>query len=248
MYKLGLLLLSLSNLAVTQYVVGAQAGTIQLAAGSVYLDDQRLHKAPTTFPVLRGQQTLRTGHGRAELLLAPGVFLRTSQQSAVRMLDNRLENTLVTVQKGRALVEVVELVKDGRMQIQCGSARAELKKTGLYRFDADSMDLEVFAGEVEVVAEEQHVSVGRGRKVTLQGAIVVSPFARKSIDSLYKWAAMRSWEVFEANRASGGVKKPTNWVYTALGWFWNPDYGAQAAAGSMMKYLPVQRDPRYSNN
>jgi hypothetical protein len=62
---------------------------------------------------------------------------------------------------------------------------------------------------------------------------------------LYKWAALRSFNLFLENRTSGGVSKPTNWVYTALGWFWNPDYGAQiAATGSMMKYLPPERGPR----
>lgn len=247
--KLGILLLSLSHLAGAQYVIGAQAGTVQFIVGSVYLDGQQLHKAPLSFPVLKDHQELRTDRGRVEILLAPGVFLRMGQQSALRMLDNRLENTLLTVEKGRVLIEVVELVNDGRTQIQCGQAMTEFQKKGLYRFDAHAEDLQVFAGEAEIVAGEQKVSIGRSRRATLQGTIAVAPFHRKSVDMLYKWAAQRSFQLFQANLASGSNQKPTNWVYTALGWFWNPDYGAQAWAGaSMMKYLPAERDPRYSNN
>lgn len=245
--KLGMLLFFLSDLVGAQYVVGGKAGTVQVTVGSVYLDGQRLQKAPFVFPVLKDQQTLRTGRGRVELLLAPGVFLRLGQQSAMRMLDNRLENTLLNVQKGRALVEVVELVKGGHIQVQCGEARTEFRRTGLYRFDADSADLQVFAGEAEVVVGEQQLSVARSRRVSLQGTIAVSPL-QKSVDVLYKWAAQRSFDQFQANLASSTVKKPTNWVYTALGWFWNPDYGAQATAGgSMLKYLRPERVPTYPN-
>jgi hypothetical protein len=243
--KLGLLLFFFSDLVAAQYVVGAKAGTVQLIVGNVYLDEQKMQKTPFIFPVLKDQQTLRTGRGRVELLLAPGVFLRLGQHSALRMLDNRLENTLLSVRKGRALVEVVELVKDAHIQIECGEARTEFNKTGLYRFDADAGDLQVFAGEAEVLAGGQPLSITRNRRAGLKGTIGVSPF-HKSADALYKWATLRSFELFEANLASNTAKKPTNWVYTALGWFWNPDYGAQAAArGSMMKYLPVERDPRF---
>lgn len=246
--KLGMLLFFLSDLAGAQYVVGGKAGTVQVTVGSVYLDEQRLQKAPLVFPVLKDQQTLRTGRGRVELLLAPGVFLRLGQQSAMRMLDNRLDNTLLNIPKGRALVEVVDLVKEGHIQIECGEARTEFKKAGLYRFDAEAEDLQVFAGEAEVVVGERRLSVTRSRRVSLQGAIAVSPL-HKSVDALYRWAALRSFDQFQANLASGTVKKPTNWVYTALGWFWNPDYGAEATAGgSMMKYLPPEHYRQYPNN
>jgi len=190
---------------------------------------------------------LRTGRGRVEMLLAPGVFLRMGQQSALRMLDNRLENTLLIVQKGRVLVEVVEVIKDSRIRLQCGEALIELQRKGLYRFDADVEDLQVFGGEAEVVKGEQTVRIGRSRRANLQGTIAVEPLHRTSVDALYKWAAQRSFEVFQSNLASNFAKRPTNWVYTALGWFWNPDYGAQATVGvSMIKYLPAERDPRYS--
>jgi hypothetical protein len=244
-FKLGIFLLSLSGPAGAQYVVSAQAGSIQFVVGNVYVDGQGLHKAPLAFPVLKDQQGLRTGRGRVEVLLAPGVFLRLGQQSALRMLDNRLENTVLDIQKGRALVEVVELLKDDHIQIQCGDARTEFTKAGLYGFDADAGVLQVFAGEADVAAAGQQITAGRNRRVSLKGTITASAFRRGNVDALYKWAALRSFNLFLENRTSGGVSKPTNWVYTALGWFWNPDYGAQiAATGSMMKYLPPERGPR----
>lgn len=238
-------MLSLSGVAGAQYVVSAQAGSIQFVVGNVYLDGQRLHKAPLEFPVLKDQQALRTGRGRAEILLAPGVFLRLGQQSGLRMLDNRLETTVLDVEKGRALVEVVELIKEGHIQIQCSHARVEFRKTGLYRFDADAGELQVFAGEADVAAAGRELSAGRNRKVSLGGTIATATFRRGSVDALYKWATVRSFNLFLANRNPGGVKTASNWVYTNLGWFWNPDYDAQIqGTGSMMKYLPPEREPQ----
>ncbi len=49
---------------------------------------------------------LRTGQGRAEVLLTPGVFLRVGENSAIRMLDNRLLSTRVEIVSGNAIVRI----------------------------------------------------------------------------------------------------------------------------------------------
>jgi len=92
-----------------QYVVSTRAGTIHYITGQVSVDGQPLKLTSLKFPLLKEGQVLRTGKGRAEVLLGPGVFLRLGEHGALRMLDTRLENAEVEVQEGTSLVEVVEM-------------------------------------------------------------------------------------------------------------------------------------------
>lgn len=77
-----------------QHAVSARAGMINVAEGDVFLSDDR---SPAPLPVdprpselisMKEGQTLRTGEGRAEILLTPGAFLRLGESSAVRLLSN----------------------------------------------------------------------------------------------------------------------------------------------------------------
>src|SRR5277367_2397475 len=106
--RLALFLLG-AHAAWAQYVVSAHAGTIEYTKGQVSVDGQPFQSTPLKFPQLRAGQELRTGNGRAEILLGPGVFLRLGENGAVRMLDTRLEYAQIEVQQGTALVEVVEM-------------------------------------------------------------------------------------------------------------------------------------------
>src|SRR5690242_14662918 len=91
--------------AVAQGAV-ARPGTLNYAEGNVSLGNQTV--APQSLgKVELGQgQVLETTHGKAELLLTPGVVLRVGDDSAVRMLSPRLTDTRVEVLKGEALLEV----------------------------------------------------------------------------------------------------------------------------------------------
>lgn len=54
---------------------------------------------------LRTGQAIRTQHGKAELLLTPGSFLRIGDNSEARMLSPSLENTSVKLVRGTALLD-----------------------------------------------------------------------------------------------------------------------------------------------
>ena len=69
-----------------QQVVGARAGTISFTTGAVFVDGQPARATPVKFPSLNEGQVLGTDRGRAEVLLAPEVFLRLGSQSAMRLV------------------------------------------------------------------------------------------------------------------------------------------------------------------
>src|SRR5215471_4688882 len=219
--RLIILLLCVSA-AHAQYVVSARAGTIHFTEGEVYLNAQPIQATPLTFPLMTDGQVLRIGSGRAEVLLAPGVFLRLDSQAAMKMLDNRLEDSQAELQKGTAIIEVVQLPKDSRLQIKLGQTATSFKGMGLYRFQADSRELRVFGGTAEVTAGDQKLEAGRGRMVRLGSPPSSSKFNTKETDAFHDWAARRSFLLYSSSAKAR--RQITNWEITASGWSWNRDF------------------------
>src|ERR1700722_1818905 len=94
-----------SAVCLAQSVTSARSGTLHYFEGQVSIDGTSLMEKPSKFPQIREQSVLRTGKGRAEILLTPGVFLRVGEDSALRMLDTRLISTRVDILSGSAVVE-----------------------------------------------------------------------------------------------------------------------------------------------
>ena len=109
-----------------QKVVSARAGLITYLQGSAFVDGKRVALKTARFPQMKDGESFSTGRGRAELLLAPGVILRLAENSQVRMDDTRLADTRVTLQRGDALIEVVQLAEGNRIQVASGRNHTEL--------------------------------------------------------------------------------------------------------------------------
>lgn len=231
----GLVLLLLgSHAAWAQYVVSAQAGTIHYIRGQVSVDGQPVPRTPLKFPMLQQGQVLRTGNGRAEVLLGPGVFLRLGEHGALRMLDTRLENAQVEVQEGTALVEVVEIPKGSEVHVVVGPSRTGFKGIGLHRFEAGSHELRVYGGHAEVFAADQTVEAGRGKVVHLGDTLSVSRFDPRRKDALHQWAAHRSFLIY--NSILPTRSRPTNWEVKVV------------TPGNNKLGLPTDRDRAYVSN
>jgi hypothetical protein len=220
--QIGIVLLCGMTSARAQAVVSTQAGLIDLTQGEVYVDDELVRATAETFFSLKDGQVLRTGRGRAEVLLGPEVFLRLGSQGAVRMENNRLDDTRIDIEKGTALVELVETIKRGQIQIVQGEARIELKSWGLYRFDADRGELRVFGGEARVTAGDRKTAASRGRAIQLSGALEASKFDAKQADGLQRWAARRSFQLFVSSAEARARR--TDWEFTVTGWVWNRNF------------------------
>ncbi|HKV81424.1 MAG TPA: FecR domain-containing protein [Candidatus Sulfotelmatobacter sp.] len=129
----------------TESVTPKSVGTVQLAKG----------------------QSLTTQAGKVEILLTPGVFLRLDDNSSVKMISPDLANTEVELNKGRAMVEVLDISKNNDIRIAQNDASTTLLKRGLYDFDADHEQVRVFKGEAEVHANDRIIKVKGYHEVTL---------------------------------------------------------------------------------
>src|SRR5262249_5886273 len=79
--------------ALGQSVISARTGLIHYVEGRVTLDGKPVEVKVSMFPEVKENMELRTEDGRVEVLLNPGVFLRLAENSAVRMLTNKLSDT-----------------------------------------------------------------------------------------------------------------------------------------------------------
>ncbi len=212
-----------------------QPGTINYIEGQAAIGGQTLTDKSVGSTTLGAGQSLSTQEGRAEVLLTPGVFLRVGDHSSLQMVSPGLADTVMNLQKGRAIVEVAEIHPENNIRIGEGSSSTQLLKPGLYDFDADRGLIRVFDGEAEVQLAGRHIEVKSGRQIALNatGKLKAQKFDKNaSTDDFYRWASLRASYLAEANvdaartygRVAGTGSSPSLWY--GDGWYWDPWFGA----------------------
>ena len=69
------------------YTISAKPGVVNYIEGTAYLNDTKLSELANRNTIMSAGDTLSTDSGKAEVLLAPGVFLRIGEQSEIRMIS-----------------------------------------------------------------------------------------------------------------------------------------------------------------
>ncbi len=131
-----------------------QPGSLNYMEGKASLGSQPLSTSSVGSAQLQAGQSLSTQDGKTEILLTPGVFLRTGPNSSVQMDTAGLADTSLTLARGRAMVEVAEIHPENNITIRSG-ADVRLTKRGLYDFDADHNQIRVFDGIAEATVGRQ---------------------------------------------------------------------------------------------
>jgi hypothetical protein len=219
------LLLVMGGIAGTghaQQVLSAQSGTIHYTEGKVYVDGRELEVKKSQFATLHPGQELRADDGRAELLLTPGVFLRVTDHSAVRMIDNRLTDTRIEVLEGSILAECDALLKDNTVTLLYSGNSIRLVKHGLYRVDTHPAELRVFDGEAVVESASDQLTVKRGKETSLDSVLVAEKFNRKALDGFDLWDQNRSMKLAYASAGATQSMLNNNYKWNQSGWYFDP--------------------------
>ncbi len=210
-----------------------QPGTINYVEGQASMGGQTLNENSVGSVKLSAGQTASTEVGKLEILLTPGIFLRIGDRSSVQMISPGLANTVVQLQKGRALVEVAEIFPANNIRVNIGAASAQLVKAGLYDFDADRGLILVFDGKAVVQTAGREIEVKAGHDLNLNAArkLKVKGFDKKKYeDDFYRWASLRSSYISEANidvaRNYAGANGWAPDVYAGTGWYWDDLFDA----------------------
>jgi len=179
-------------------------GTLNYVMGEAWIGTQPLNEKSAGSAALKAGQSLRTENGAAEIILAPGAFMRMGNDSSVKMISLNLTNVEVELRQGQAIVQVGELRNTIRV-LEHGVTTQLLKK-GLYEFDADQHQVRVFKGEAAVQEGERHALVKGGRQVSLNfaGELTAPKFDKHQYErsDLYRFNSIRSKSLAEANAPS----------------------------------------------
>jgi hypothetical protein len=217
----------------SQSVISARSGLIHLADGAVLLDNQRLEPRFGKYDQMKEGSELRTESGRAEVLLTPGVFLRLGQESAIRMISNRLSDTRVEFLRGSAVVESGAASQNTSVTILFSDHQVHIRQQGRYRFDSEPPEFTVESGQADVLMGAGSVSVQAGDVVSLSGPLVIPKLASERADALESWNKMRDNSIAEDNLAAAG----TSDLSTVIdGWQDDPDALLRAIGTS--GYIP----------
>jgi len=216
------------SVASAQTVISAKSGLIHYVEGRAYLGDQQIESKFGEFPDLKENAQLRTEEGRAEVLLTPGVFLRVGDNTAIRMVTNRLIDTRVEFLSGSALVEADELLKDNGVTIVYKDYAIQLEKKGMYRFDSDPPAVRVYDGQAMVLFNGKSEEIKTNHMLEMNGELKIARLDKdKSTDELYLWSRDRSQYLAMANVAAAQSLNNSGTYYGAgnSSWAWNPFFG-----------------------
>lgn len=218
-------------LPLAQAAAPAIPGTINYIEGQVTLSGRALTPKSAGSTQMEPNQVLATTHGKAEILLTPGIFLRIGDNSSVRLVSPELANTQVELLTGEALVEATEVLKANNITVLDHGATTRLEKNGLYDFKAAPPMVAVYDGKASVLMDDQKATLGKGKEVQLAaGKLKAQGFDRKAQDPLYAWSSLRSEY---ASEASVGMARTivVDGGWWGPGWYWNSGWG-------MYSYLP----------
>ncbi len=225
-------LILIGSIAAAQNVISAHSGLVNYTEGDVYLQDKPVQITfGGKYPEMKNGDVLRTAEGRMEVLLNPGVFLRAAENSSIKMLNNRLEDTQIEVLSGSVLVLAGELTPNDRVTVRMKDATVEVQKKALVRLESETGLVKVYDGQAIVARGGQTVTLKQGRQ-TLLSTLLPEKFDPKETDAFYRWAARRDGAVAAASVVA--AKSMYDYGVRGTGWMWLPSLG-------MFGYVPYGR-------
>src|SRR6185369_16661434 len=181
-----ILVLMMMQLPTTQFLVSTKAGLVNYVKGSATV------RAATSVPA---GKVVQTGpNGNIEILLNPGSYLRMGENTQVVLENVDLENIVVRILSGSAIIEASGIDKDLPMTVLTGDLKMEIVKDGIYRF-ADGKVI-VVDGKIRDAANG--LIYGKGYQVSNdQGyrAQKVKTFTTE----LERWSQSRDEQIAQAN-------------------------------------------------
>jgi len=218
------------------YTISAKPGVVNYVEGNISLNGQTVSPGELRSTTLNAGDVLSVNTGKAEVLLTPGVFLRLGNDTEVRMISPSLVDTQLELQRGEAMIEVDQIVKDCRVSVLNHGASILIEKEGLYRLSAtDAPRVAVIDGKAQVYLGDKKLDLGKGREVVLSELLKPEKFDRKKEDDLYAWSNVRSeynasvsYQAAKSAPANGFSAYPSAYGYGGGGWLWNAGFNSWA--------------------
>jgi hypothetical protein len=163
-----------------QFVVSVKAGLVNHVQGTANV---------TEMEMARAQRPIRTGtDGYAEILLSPGSFLRLGEDSEAVINDADLSHVVVTLTRGPAVIEVIEISKSAPLTVTTGNLTTKIASDGIYRF-ADGVAT-VIQGKLQT--EDGKLTYEKGWQVFFQDNYRARKASKIPVNGLDVYSEARS--------------------------------------------------------
>jgi hypothetical protein len=219
-----------------QAVISTRSGLVHYFEGTVSVAGRPLESHLGKYVSIPEGADLRAEHGRAEVLLTPGVFLRVGESTTIRMIQTALSDTQVELVAGSAVLDSTG-AGAGRLctLIYKGWKLTQAQK-GVYRLDSDPPRLLVREGEVEVSAagDSSPVSVAQGMELPLAPVLAPEKADGESRDALNDWSDGREQSIAADNTIAANIQDPATMSASGM----TPD---------SFTYFPMLGIPSYSS-
>lgn len=166
-----------------------------------------------------------------ELLLTPGSFLRLAENSSVVFESSNLNNTVVRVLSGNALMETVAMEPRFSVSVRLtDSLKVRIDATGVYRFTADTASVTAGALQIDLQKQDQDYRIGKGHAIRATATSYDETTAPSDAedDAIDRWSAERSYALATANfMAEYGDSRPNFFLFQSrspmsAAWIFSP--------------------------
>jgi hypothetical protein len=182
--------LLLCTRTVAQSVISTHSGLVHFSEGAISIEDRALSPINGRFPEIPEGSQLRTNDGRAEILLAPEIFLWLDRNSAICMQRNSLTDTRIELLAGSAIVQSTEPPSENGVTLIFTGAKLGISAHSLYRIDVTLSQLTVLSGHANVTTGGESVVVNEANRLAVPSRIITS-IPKAEPDSLDQWAQER---------------------------------------------------------
>jgi len=236
-----------ATLAMAEPTRMPRPGLLNKVQGQVTFDGHPATAQSMRRESLRAHQVIETRHGKAELLLTPGSFLRIGDNSEVRMLSRNLENTRVKVIKGMAMLDTEAGYKHDLAIIMDGTT-TRIDKKGIYGFNANHGAISVLNGKATVYQGDSRITLKKKRQLYIAGQ---SPLEVRKLDKrafkssgLYQWNEARDRYESRARRSvQRSIAQSGHWY--GSGWYRSRFWGFYTYVHSPGMYYSPYYGPNY---
>ena len=187
---------------------------------------------------LSAGDSVTTGQAsQAEVLLNPGSYLRVAENSEFTLVDNSLNNLVVKLTKGSAIIEATG-GEDADLQINvlANQQHFVIIRSGIYRINVQpgSAELLVRKGRVLPGANPREVVKGGTRVTYAAGGPLAAKLSKSDQDEFDLWSKKRAETLARANEKISGrtvngylaSMSPFEWAFSAANpwglWAYSP--------------------------
>jgi len=222
-----------------KFVISARAGGVNSVMGRVMVTRQgQAAQLLTSQDNLSAGDSVATGQAsQAEVLLNPGSYLRVGENSEFTLVDNSLNNLVLKLVKGSAIIEATA-GEDADLQINvlANQQHFVIIRSGIYRINVQpgSTELLVRKGRVLTGVNSREVVKGGTRVTYAAAGPLTAKLDKKDQDQFDLWSKQRAETLARANekisnRAVYGYlasMSPFEWAFSAANpwglWAYSP--------------------------